>query len=87
MFDDVRLWQVFPNPSQGRFSLAFRLNQSEILKARVLDAKGSLVKEYHKTGDGILQKLEIDLGMSANGVYLFQVEAGGRTYQFKLFKH
>lgn len=87
LFDDVRLWQVFPNPSQGRFSLAFRLNQSEILKARVLDAKGSLVKEYHKTGDGILQKLEIDLGMSANGVYLLQVEAGSRTYQFKLFKH
>ncbi len=87
LFDDVKLWQVFPNPSQGRFSLTFRLNQAEIIKARVLDAKGSLVKEYHKTGDGLLQKLEIDLGMSANGVYLLQVEAGGKSYQFKLFKH
>ncbi|MGZ5286197.1 MAG: T9SS type A sorting domain-containing protein, partial [Flavisolibacter sp.] len=87
VFDDVRLWQVFPNPSPGRFSLAFQLNQDDVLNARVLDAKGSLVKNYRRTGDGFLQKLEIDLGMVANGVYLLQVEAAGKTYQFKLFKH
>lgn len=88
VFTDLVPWQVFPNPSKGRFFLAYQLNNNEELKAKVYDGAGRLVREYRSAGTGFLQKLSIDLSTNyyATGVYLLQVEAGGRQQAFRLYK-
>jgi hypothetical protein len=56
------------------------------MNVRVIDAKGSLVREYSRTGNGFPQKLNIDLFGNANGVYLLQVNTTGKKQMFKLYK-
>jgi hypothetical protein len=86
VFTDPVLWKIYPNPSNGLFSLVFQVNNNEQIHARIIDAKGSLIREYHKTGNGFPQKLNIDLFGSTAGVYLLQVEAAGKKQMFKLYK-
>lgn len=86
VFNQPVAWHIYPNPSKGLFSLVYQLNNSEEIFARVIDAKGSLIKEYHRTANGFLQKLNIDLVTNANGVYLLQIDAAGKKQTFKLYK-
>jgi hypothetical protein len=86
VFAEAVLWQVYPNPSNGLFSLVYQLNSNEEIIARIIDAKGSVVKEYRKTGNGFLQKLNVDLVSNASGVYLLQIDAAGKKQTFKLYK-
>jgi hypothetical protein len=86
VFTDAVLWQVYPNPSKGSFNLVYQINNNEELKARVIDAKGRLVRDYSKISDGFVQKLNVDLTMMASGVYLLQVDAAGKKQTFKLYK-
>jgi hypothetical protein len=86
VFNDPVLWKVYPNPSNGLFSLVYQLNNNDEIYARIIDAKGGVVKEYRKTGNGFPQKLNIDLFGKASGVYLLQVDAAGKKQAFKLYK-
>jgi hypothetical protein len=86
VFNGAVLWQVYPNPSQGKFSLVYQLNNLEILKARIMDAKGSLIREYRLQANGFVEKLSIDLNSASSGVYLLEVEAGSKKLNFKLNK-
>jgi len=86
VFEDPVQWQIYPNPSSGLFSLVYQLNNGEEIHARIIDAKGSLIKEYRKTGNGFPQKLNIDLLGKTSGVYLLQVDVAGKTQTFKLYK-
>ncbi|RYZ30152.1 MAG: T9SS type A sorting domain-containing protein [Chitinophagaceae bacterium] len=88
MFGDAVLWQVYPNPSSGKFNLVYQLNADELLVAGIYDAKGSLVKEYRSRANGFLQKLSIDIAANnyANGIYLLRVNAAGKQQSFKLYK-
>ena len=86
LFNDPVLWHIYPNPSNGMFSLVYQLNNNEQLYARVVDSKGSLIKEYYRKANGFLQKLNIDLYGSAKGVYLLQINASGKKQTFKLYK-
>lgn len=86
VFDQPVLWHIYPNPSNGLFSLVYQLNNNEEVYARIIDAKGSLIKEYHKKANGFLQKLSIDLLGKAQGVYLLQINAAGKKQAFKLYK-
>jgi hypothetical protein len=88
VFGDVTVWTVYPNPSSGIFNLVYQLNNNENLEAKIYDAKGSLVKLYTKTGNGVMQKLVINLGDTyfASGIYLLRVTANGKDQQFKLYK-
>jgi hypothetical protein len=87
VFNDAVLWQIYPNPSNGLFSLVYQLNNNNQITARVIDAKGSVIREYHKTTNGFLQKLNIDLFGKASGVYLLQIDARGKQQTFKLYKN
>lgn len=86
VFTDAVLWQVYPNPSNGVFALVYQVNSNEKVYARVIDAKGSLVKEFNRIGNGFPQKINIDLMMNADGVYLLELNAGGKKQTFKLYK-
>lgn len=81
IFGDV-IWQIYPNPSDGLFMLAFQLGNGEKLAARIYDARGRLVKQYDLMSSGFPQKLNIDLRGLASGVYM--MEAGGKS--FRLYK-
>jgi hypothetical protein len=86
VFDQPYLWQVYPNPSAGLFSLIYQLNTNDEMDARIIDAKGSVIREYHKVANGFIQKLNIDMTLQASGVYLLQVDAAGKKQTFKLYK-
>lgn len=86
VFNNALLWKLYPNPSTGLFSLVYQVNSNEQVYVRIIDAKGSLVKEYRKTGNGFPQKLNIDLTGNANGSYLLQVDVAGKKQTFKLYK-
>jgi hypothetical protein len=88
MFGEAVLWQVYPNPSSGKYNLVYQANTGETLVADLYDAKGSLVKEYRSKANGFLQKLNIDIAANnyANGIYLLKVNAGDQQSSFKLYK-
>ena len=88
MFGDAVLWQVYPNPSAGKFSLVYQLNAAEVFTGNLYDAKGTLVKEYRTSANGFLQKLNIDISANnyASGVYLLRIKAGNSEQTFRLYK-
>ena len=88
MFGDAILWQVYPNPSAGKFNLVYQLNAGEVMTGNLYDAKGSLVKEYRTSANGFLQKLNIDISANnyASGVYLLRIKAGKSEHTFRLYK-
>ncbi|GAC1708834.1 MAG: hypothetical protein NVS9B7_26240 [Flavisolibacter sp.] len=85
-FSPAVLWQVYPNPSNGLFYLVYQTNNARRFTVRIQDAKGSLVKKYQLFGNGLPQKLSIDLSKNnyASGVYLLQTEVNNQV--FKLYK-
>lgn len=88
LFNDEITWQVNPNPSAGQFSLLFQAADGEQLTAKVYNVQGKLVKEYNVVGDGLVQKLTIELNGNhfANGLYLLDVRAGDKRRSFRLVK-
>lgn len=86
LFDEPAQWQIYPNPSSGLFSLVYQINNGQEIYARIFDAKGTIIKEYRKTGNGFPQKMNIDLLGKASGVYLLQIDAAGKKQTFKLYK-
>jgi len=86
-FEEGLPWQVFPNPSDGTFFLLYQVNNNEVLQTRLYDAAGRLINAAVHTGNGSLQKLEVDLSAKAAGIYLLRVEGGGRKQSYKLYRH
>ncbi|ANE52554.1 S8 family serine peptidase [Flavisolibacter tropicus] len=88
IFANPVTWMVYPNPSNGKFYLTYQLNSVEKLEAQVFDAKGRLVQQYKKEGNGGWQKLAIDLSSASfpSGVYLLRVTTGDKLQSFKLNK-
>lgn len=88
VFDEEIVWQVNPNPSNGVFHVLLQAEAGEVVKARVYDAGGKLVKGAELTADGFVQKMTIDLGGAslAPGLYLLDVQAGDKRRSFRLVK-
>ena len=88
MFGDAVLWQLYPNPSSGKFNLVYQLSADETMTGNLYDAKGRLVKEYRTVANGFLQKLNIDISANnyASGVYLLRIQTGTTEKTFRLYK-
>ena len=88
IFADPVTWAVYPNPSNGIFYLTYQLNSAEKFEAQVFDAKGRLVQQYKKEGNGGWQKFTIDLSSALypSGVYLLRITTGDKLQSFKLSK-
>ena len=88
IFGETQSWMVYPNPSTGNFHLVYQLNSGQELHVNIIDAKGSLVKEYHTISNGFLQKLNMDLSgkQFANGVYLLETNVSGQLQTFRIYK-
>ena len=88
MFGGATVWQVYPNPSTGRFNLLYQAPEGQEMTAKLYDSKGSVVKEYRSRATGFLQKLSVDVSANnyASGVYLLRAEADTERQTFKLYK-
>jgi hypothetical protein len=88
VFNDEIEWQVYPNPSNGAYNFVYQLNQNERVDVKVYDVNGKLVKHTNLTGNGFVQKAELDLKAAkfAPGVYLLLAEVGEKKFSLRLIK-
>ncbi|MGZ3895448.1 MAG: S8 family serine peptidase [Flavisolibacter sp.] len=89
LFDEAVLWQVYPNPSTGKFQLVYQLNNGEKMQATLHDATGRLVWENSQLANGFPQKFSINISNSnyPPGVYLLHLQGPGTQRVFRLTKH
>lgn len=93
--DDCKGWQasasgsvngvalsLYPNPTEGRFSLAFTEALPSPVQARLCTAAGAVI-ETRKVTNAVE---EFDLTDKAAGIYLLRLEAGGETQTWKIIK-
>jgi PKD repeat protein len=68
-----RTLNIFPNPTDGAFTVAFDLENSQDVSIRVLDALGRtiLVKEMGRVNGA--QSVGLDLSQNATGIYMVQI--------------
>ena len=71
---------IFPNPSQGNFSLKMELSNRQSVLVRITDLNGREVARFSETNISVLQK-EIFLRNVSDGMYLLiiQTQAGTTT--------
>jgi len=68
------LFTIFPNPSNGQFSLSLRSNSRESLSLRIYDSKGAIVYQQSEIlVNGIIKK-DLDLKGLSEGSYLLTLE-------------
>jgi len=78
--------KVFPNPSDGRFQLAFEYNGKEKVTAKVFDITGKMVKnitEELEIGETSVTA-NIDLDTPSSGIYFIRIEMGKQLLTKKI---
>jgi hypothetical protein len=73
----------FPNPSQGKFTLAFKAN-SKPTEVNVIGMDGKVVYSEQLSGFEGTYNNEIDLSNEKKGIYLLQILQGKRAYNKKI---
>ena len=78
----------YPNPSSGLFKGVFQANAGEVLRLKVFDAAGRLIREQAQTATGFLDGCWLDLSSQAiaSGVYAIQVELRGQRSVVRVVK-
>ena len=89
IFNTDLQWQVYPNPSAGIYNLIYQINLNETIVLKVYDVNGKVVKQLNITGNGFIQKTQIDLRSAkyAPGVYLLMTENKDKKFNQRLIKH
>ncbi len=70
------LFSIYPNPSTGKFNIAFS-NQQQITSVEIYNLLGESVFQKQNTN-------EIDLSSAAKGIYFVKVYAGEKIYTEKI---
>jgi hypothetical protein len=88
IFNDEIQWQVYPNPSNGVYNFVYQLDQGQSANIKVYDASSRIVKRMNITGNGFVQKTQVDLKAAkfAPGVYLLLAEVADKKYSIRLIK-
>ena len=88
VFSDEVVWQVFPNPSDGAYSLICQANEGEKLSVRVYDAGGKMIYQSSTVASGFMQRVNIDLrsGVFGKGLYLIRAGTNTLSQSFKVLK-
>jgi hypothetical protein len=88
LFNEEMEWQVFPNPSNGKFILMYQSIRGDNVQLKLFNSIGELMQEMHFTANGLIQNHEIDLSKEvfANGVYVLQIRAQKKTQALRLVK-
>lgn len=79
-------WKIFPNPSDGHFTLQYQLSNGERATINIYNAIGQKVKTQALSGNGYVQTLGIDLPNSIfqRGMYLLRITTGESDEVLKL---
>ncbi len=75
--------RVFPNPSEGIYTLSIKNPGSKTVLVKVLDQKGKLVQRKRFEG----MKTRLDISSEPGGKYYLILELGGKRYYQKLIKY
>lgn len=75
-------FNLYPNPSQDKFTIEVPSIQNKELQLQVLDMQGKLLYQT-----SFPQKLDLDLSSYPIGVYLLKVSDGFNSHTEKLFRH
>ncbi|GAB4161107.1 MAG: hypothetical protein Tsb0033_18030 [Winogradskyella sp.] len=85
--DLARRLAVYPNPSNGEFTIAFESNLNSTdntVKVDVYDLQGRLVYANKFTNNGSIFKETITLDNAKAGIYMVNISEGNRTTSHKL---
>jgi hypothetical protein len=88
VFNNEIKWQVYPNPSIGKFNLVYQAGEGETITVQVHDVNGKSVQQVNTVATGFVQKIELDMSGSqfAKGLYLLEMHAGDTKQVFRLIK-
>ena len=76
--------QYYPNPSNGTFKLSFRSPDADNLRIRVVDMVGKEIYSHETSNfSGSFEK-EIDLSSAQSGIYILQIQQGGKALSKKI---
>lgn len=78
---------VFPNPSEGNFSVKFNIESSDMVSISLYDLRGRLIDQntFNNISSSIFQHT-MDYSAIQSGVYFIVVENGGKKATKKLIK-
>jgi hypothetical protein len=80
---NTEVFEVYPNPSNGLFTLNVKTTQEEDFNMVVRDVKGKLVYENNVSVNGVYNE-SMDFSHLAKGVYYLQVQSENATRVEKL---
>lgn len=70
---------AFPNPTQGRFTIAFNIKEPEQISVRLVNAVGQVVFEDKQTKFSGDYKRQLNLEAAPSGVYILHVALEDKT--------
>lgn len=88
VYDVQPVIRFYPNPSSGLFKGVFQANRGELLRLKVFDATGRLVREQQQIATGFLDGFWLDLSSPAlaSGTYAVQVALNGQYSTLRVVK-
>jgi hypothetical protein len=88
VYDPTSVIRFYPNPSSGMFKGVFQANQGEVMRMRIFDGSGRMVREDQVVGTGFEQSFWLDLSNPsiASGIYQIQVELRGQWSTLRVIK-
>jgi hypothetical protein len=69
---------VFPNPTSGKVTLSYMLQNNKPVSVEVFNVSGSKVASFNNLKSG-LGHTEINLAQFGNGVYMIRLSNDGQT--------
>jgi hypothetical protein len=87
-FSDQTRWQIYPNPSDGSFNVAFQDAAGSQVSVKVYDLTGRLHLEKRFVANGLVQQDKLNLAALAfsSGIYLIEINSAGKKETFRVFK-
>jgi len=78
--------RVYPNPSQGYFTLEFGDVRAGELRLQILNTAGALMLQQTFSTEGGPWSKQIDISQLPAGIYLLEVQSGEQRFQQKMVK-
>lgn len=72
--------RVFPNPSNGQFSIETSISESGPVRIELVNVVGELVMTLNEVANGGTFRTSMNMGILANGVYNVVVTAGSQRW-------
>lgn len=85
VFSNEIKWQVYPNPTTGKFTFSYQAQAGEMVDIKIYDVTGRLIQQQQSVATGFVQNK--DLQLTVTGLYLMEVKAGETKQSFRIVRH